>query len=183
MYKNHAVAALRYAAERYHVTEDGRLIGPAGNELPLNLDKKGYPHLSIRARRLGITQKVRVHRVVAFHKFGEAVLADGVVVRHRNCNKSDIRPSNILLGSPKDNVDDNTAEIRDRMLAAARAAAKSRRRFTDQEAEEIRALNVAGVGYRKLAVQFKCAKSTIYGIVTNKLYSTEAQADRRLHRA
>lgn len=162
--------ALKYCAGRYRITGDGKLFRPDGSEMIPSLNRAGYPHFGVQVRRMGIDQKVLIHRIVAYQKYGEAVLVRGVVCRHLNGNKTDFSPANIRIGTARENHDDNDPGIRTAILEAARLAAKKRRLFTDSQVREIRQRNSDGEGYQKLANNLGCSKATICGIVRRRFY-------------
>ncbi|HYK97292.1 MAG TPA: HNH endonuclease signature motif containing protein [Candidatus Acidoferrales bacterium] len=62
---------------------------------------------------------VKEHKLVAVKKYGSRPL--GFVVRHRNGKKDDNRPSNLLIGTPRDNTQDHVRVIRELMYWRERA--------------------------------------------------------------
>jgi HNH endonuclease len=62
---------------------------------------------------------VKEHKLVAVKKYGSLPL--GFVVRHRNGKKDDNRPSNLLIGTPRDNTQDHVRVIRELMYWRERA--------------------------------------------------------------
>jgi hypothetical protein len=56
---------------------------------------------------------IQEHRVVAFRKYGDAALAPDVLIRHRDGNKLNNTPGNLLLGSHQDNKNDHMTSIRE----------------------------------------------------------------------
>lgn len=71
----------------------------------------GYYAFSFRDLE-GTVRWVRVHRLVAYQKYGDKMLADGVVVRHKDNNKINNLEENILIGTQGENMMDNPPENR-----------------------------------------------------------------------
>lgn len=72
------------------------------------------------------TYSVAVHRLVAYQKFGDAALVEGVVTRHLDGNSLNNDPNNIQLGTPRENVMDMTPDARQKMTKNASYAASHR---------------------------------------------------------
>lgn len=64
-------------------------------------DSQGYPAVYLRHRILNGdlhgTSKCRVHRVIAYAKYGDSVFEPGMVVHHINYNREDNRGENLEL--------------------------------------------------------------------------------------
>lgn len=102
----------------YRVTDDGRVISPRGKERKLSVKpNEGYP----RFRHIKNGSPVMVHRLQAFQKFGYAMFAQGIEVRHLDGNSSNNRAENIAIGTKSDNAMDKPADVR---LKAALAATR-----------------------------------------------------------
>lgn len=163
--------AIRCCAQRYSITEDGNLLRPDGSEIdPLSTNKQGYAIIGFRRRKQRIDLQVPVHRICAYQKYGEALFAPSVVVRHLNGDKLDFRPTNISIGTMRENTQDNSDEVKQLITRAAREAAKERRLFSDSQVRRIRKRNAKGEGYQKLANELGCSKATIRGIVRRQFY-------------
>lgn len=174
---NNGQAALVLAASKYWVDATGILHGPRGVLVAPKKNKRGYPRVSIRARKVGIDQKVSVHRIAAYHKFGPRVLDPRLVVRHLDGNKANFNPSNLALGTDLDNWHDDPPEVCAKRLRSAKLAAVQRRLFDDETTEAIRREYATGtVGYTKLAEKYKCARTTIRGLVNHKVYRVDAES-------
>jgi hypothetical protein len=156
-----AKEALLIAASKYTVSEHNELRGPKG-PMKMCCNRHGYPHVSIRSRTKDILQKVPVHRIVAYQKFGEALFEAGIQVRHLDGDKTNMRPTNIAIGTQMDNYLDMSEERRARLIMAAHRAGQARRSFTRDEVRQIRAeYDSSGIGFNTLARKWNCAKSTM----------------------
>jgi hypothetical protein len=161
--RSQALVAVKTAG--YYARNDGSVVSPNGRVLSLCSTPKGYLYFTYRLN--GTTVQIMVHRLIAFQKFGYQMFVRGVQVRHLNNCKTNNRATNIAIGSDSDNKYDKPEQERQKH---AIEAAMSSRLFTNEQAEEIRALNADGVPYSELCVMFGCAKSTISYIINGKTY-------------
>ena len=73
---------------------DGIIYNPDGKILKGYVGKRGYRRFSpVR------TNHVKVHRLVAYQKFGDALFEEGIEVRHLDNNKLNNSEDNIALGT------------------------------------------------------------------------------------
>jgi len=145
----------------WRIRSDGVPISPLGTEVATNLDKSGYPRFTVRLSDMK-HRPIYVHRLIALEKYGEAVFAPGIQVRHRDGNPLNTDPSNILIGTPSENAMDKPREVR--VAVAGRAA----RRLTDAQVRELRSDRLQGASYSELSVKYGIQKSTISYIVRGK---------------
>jgi len=137
--------ALLYAVERgYHVTDDGQLYGPHGLIHPLMC--KGYPAFTANMPDK-FRRRVMVHRLTAYQKYGEKMFEPGMEVRHRDGNKLNFRPDNILIGTRRDNVGDIPPDARKLM---ARKAVASRGRVIAERVRLAVELRNAGATWTQI---------------------------------
>lgn len=160
----HAHERLRIAAKLYVVTEKGEVQGPNGPRA-INLSQDGYPRFG-HLFEDGV-RTVMVHRLVAYQKFGEALFAEGIQVRHLDGNSKNFRESNIAIGTASENMMDRPATTRKRIAVAA---ATQRRALTDAEVLEIRRRKRAGETLLTLAKEYDVQKSTLSYIVRGVTY-------------
>ncbi len=163
--------AVRHCAKRYKITSGGKLFRPDGIEILPSCSRRGYPHIGVTIRSHGIDQKIFIHRIVAYQKYGEGLFETGIVVRHLNHDKKDFRPDNISIGSMSDNYYDHDSDYLENFPIQGSKAARSRRMFSMETAEEIRRRHRNGEGYRKLARAYGCSRSTIRFIVHRVTYA------------
>lgn len=113
---------------------------------------------------------VFVHRLVAYQKYGISAFEPGVHVRHVDDNSLNNFDHNIVLGSQSDNMMDAPATSR---LRKSVHAAKTRRRFSDNEVGAIKADRASGMTYRELMDKWGIpAKSSVNNILKRK-YKTK----------
>lgn len=133
-----------------------------GNAVKVRIDTGGYYSFTIRDN-LGVRCNVLVHRLVAYQKFGSLIFKSGMEVRHRDNDKKNNLPDNILLGTHRDNMMDKSEE--DRIRIAANAAKK-------YDHEEIIKLHKEGLTYKKIMDRLKIkSKGTISFIINKSIES------------
>ena len=104
----------------YYVDQFGNLLKFGQKVTPqIDTERNGYLkyHCSLFGERFGI----KVHRLQAFIKFGDAIYKDGIQVRHLNGDSHDNSFSNIEIGTASQNQMDIPESIR-----KARAASKKK---------------------------------------------------------
>ncbi len=141
----------------YRVQDDGTVIGLNGNIRSLTLAGRQECRYSVFNTNLGSHGNfpVRVHRLAAYQKFGEAVFQPGIVVRHLDGNPLNNRTENIAIGTQSDNAMDRPEK--DRRDHASKGAQK----FTPEFIQQIKEDHQSGLGYRKLQQKYGIARSTL----------------------
>jgi len=111
---------------------------------------------------------IRVHRFVAYCKYGEEALTH--LVRHKNNISLDNSWDNLLLGNHRDNSLDIPEEIR---RERAQRAAEKKRKLTPEQRAEIPILKEYGWSYSQLAKRYGVCVATIQNYVRkNESYPT-----------
>jgi hypothetical protein len=160
----------------YMLDENNNIIDPHGKIRKLCLHK-GYPRFTIKFKHKKYA--IDIHRLKAYHLYGDAIFENKLQVRHVNGNKLDLCDANIQLGTRQQNAMDIPEYDRRRISKnAVIYAAIKNRRFTDGEVTEIKKLNLYGISYARLAKAYKTCKSTMSYIMNNKTYGNVAQLDR-----
>ncbi len=111
----------------YRVNAKGQVIGPTGNVRKCRVratSKSRYAHCAFNLRVAGEVIPIPFARLAAYQKHGAKALQGGVVTRHRNDNALDNRPTNISIGTRRQNALDIPKKTR---VARARHAAKKGR--------------------------------------------------------
>lgn len=142
-------------AKGYRVTEDGRLLNPAGRQLAGAVSDSGYP----RFRYAKKSAQVFAHRLAAYQQFGDSIYVEGIECRHRDNNRTNFRPDNITLGTHSQNMMDQSPE--QRRAKALKAAAAIKR----HEHGSIIAFYLATKSYRETCSKFGIGKSTLHFIL------------------
>jgi hypothetical protein len=152
------------AAQGYYVDENGIGYGPKGKLSEHRRDGKGYFDFTVNHPELGRTH-LGIHRLAAFQKFGAQVFEPGMEVRHRDGNKYNNRPDNILIGTHSENMMDRDPTAR---LEHAKIAAKKRQALSDAKLAELRADAASGMGYEALAAKYGVSKGGAHYMVNGK---------------
>ena len=108
---------------------EGKLVCPDNINKRLYWKVNGYPTFSIGH------EEVTTHSLVAYHKYGEAMFAKGIEVRHLDGNKLNYKEDNIAIGTHRENMMD--IPKKERIHAAIRASTATRK-FSDVQIIEIR---------------------------------------------
>ena len=116
---------------------NGEVFSPYRNEkLRLSLiGVESHRYYKFRMSFKGDRQTIKVHKLVAYRKYGNKIFGDGVLVRHLDGNSLNNLDDNITIGSFSDNMFDIPKNIRtERSIKAATTL----RKFTDDEMLTIR---------------------------------------------
>jgi len=89
----------------YYISNDGQVFNPEGKPIGKKASD-GYVIHSVRLGKNTNPIQIGLHRYVAYIKYGDVIFEKGVQCRHLNDIKSDNRPSNICMGTAKDNYND-----------------------------------------------------------------------------
>lgn len=93
--------ALLKAYQKGYRVKDGIAYNPKGESLSGTLDSSGYIMFSPTK-----FDKVFIHRLVAYQKYGDRIFEDGIQVRHKDNNKLNNFEDNILIGNQSQNMMD-----------------------------------------------------------------------------
>ena len=79
----------------YFVNRDGDVISPFTNKVlkPLRSGKCRYYRITVNK------QKVCIHKLMAYQKYGDKIFEEGIVVRHLNDDPKDNSYDNIIIGT------------------------------------------------------------------------------------
>lgn len=140
---------------------DGVVVSPRGTVLSVQLNGKGYYAFTHRMRN-GKNAKASVHKLVAYQKFGNESLKEGIHVRHRDGNPLNNSDDNILIGTASENMMDKTQEVR----IAAAMAATSCVKIHDHEA--ILRRRSEGATYKQIMSEFNISSTATVSFIINK---------------
>jgi hypothetical protein len=149
----------------YRILDDGSIVSPKGKVIQGHIGERWYREFSFRIG--GKTAHVRVHQLMAFQKYGELALSEGVQVRHSNGVATDNSRDNILIGSSSENHLDRDPEKR---KAHAVHAASFCRSLSSSDAQQLIDDRAAGVSYKTLMKKYGIARETASCIVNGKTY-------------
>lgn len=128
----------------YNIIKDGKVYSPWGKEVGTH-GKAGYLYFETKDK------KVFIHRFQAYHKFGDKIYTNGMVVRHLNGNRTDNSWDNIEIGTNKDNAQDEPIEKRTRIaLHANKYSVKARKKLSDEQEIELVKLRKDGYTLKML---------------------------------
>jgi hypothetical protein len=148
---------IKIAYEAGYRIIDGKIMSPKLKELKGNIHHTGYRVFSIRvpvAYAPGVrkTKAIKVHRLVAYQKYGAAIFEEGLVVRHKDGNPLNNFDDNILIGSQSDNMMDRPKHARRK---TAIAASQKNRVMTDEQLTAMRHDRlVCGLTYQEIADKY-----------------------------
>jgi hypothetical protein len=144
--------ALRAAFLKGYRVANGNVVTPEGKPRAATL-YDGYLsfNFGINAKQI----PVKVHRLVAYQKYGEEALVAGRHVRHLDGNPVNNLADNIAIGSAHDNSMDRPKQNR------VSHAAKGRQKFSPEFIQSLREEYLSGIGYRQLSAKHGLPPSTL----------------------
>lgn len=146
----------------YHVDNDGKLYNPKGKQMMGNLSNTGYLRFNspkIEGKRMVIA----VHRLQAYHKFGDKIFEQDMVVRHLDGNPLNNSWGNIEIGTQSDNIFD-IPQIKRRLMSS-----KGKRKHNYSA---IRIDRAKGMSYKDLMLKYNIkSKGTISHIINSNMPS------------
>jgi hypothetical protein len=144
---------------------DGIAYKPNGDPLEGTPDRYGY--ISIKPNK---DTPVYVHRLLAYQKYGDRIFNSDVECRHKDNNKLNNLDENIVLGDHSRNMMDIPKE--QRMEKSIKAATK-KRRFTDEEMNQIRKDYILFQSYDKVMEKWNISSKGTLHYMLNKTYVTK----------
>jgi hypothetical protein len=148
----------------YYVDNDGNVFSKR-NQLKLQ-NRKNYLHFSIRY--FGERIPIKVHRFVAYMKYGNEMFNDGIVIRHFDGNSLNNSWENILIGTLSQNTMDIPKENR---IKTSIRNSSVKRKFNDDEVSNIIKDRNSGYTYNELCEKYSTSKSTLSYFFNDAYYS------------
>lgn len=108
----------------YRINENGVLFTPKGNIRTLKSYKNRYPNFGFRINKKFVA--VNAHQFAAYCFYGDYYFQSGLIVRHLDGNKLNLSKTNIVLGTYKENSND---EPRDKIIFRASQGGKAAARL------------------------------------------------------
>lgn len=153
------------AFQKGYRVENGEIFNHLRQKVNFWLQSTGYPAMAISRR------PVKVHRFVAYQKFGNAIFEKGIQVRHLNGNKLDFSFENISIGTAKENNQDKPIEQRKHTGYLCNL---KKRKLSIEQATKIRneySLLTKKRGFIKAtAITCNVSNTVIYRIIHHKGY-------------
>lgn len=145
----------------YRVDDNGLLLNPKGKPIG-SLHRTGYHRFGLKVE--GKKCVVHTHRLQAYQKYGDAIYAKGIMVRHLDGNKTNNSIDNIAIGNNRDNQMDRPKECR---VKSAIKAAKSVIKYNPEEVIEFH--NNNGKSYKKTMSEFNIpSKGSLHYVLNSR---------------
>jgi hypothetical protein len=167
-----AARALIWAHEKGYKCINNRLFSHL-REIKLMTTSDGYYFFSVRPTwAINRKQyKIKVHRLVAYEKFGKEIFNPNLVTRHLDGNPKNNHPDNLALGTQSQNMMDKKPEAR---LAHSLNATVKNRKFTDLEINLIREdSKIHKLSYPKIMKKWNISSKGTLSYIINHSYQTK----------
>lgn len=166
--------AIRAATEYTVDPVTGDIYGKKGQKLEGTVASNGYRYVSLFIK--GVTDpkrglQVGQHNMVAYCKYGEAAFAPGIETRHKDGNRLNNTPNNILIGTRLENIMDMAPEQRS---AKCKDKPSKKRMLSSEQVQEIRDVYARGLIWgecTKLAKKFGVTSTTVSEIGKGHTYN------------
>lgn len=147
---------------------NGVVYSPKNTIRATNYTDDGYERFTINND--GKLLQVKVHRLVAYQKYGDKLYSQGIEVRHLDTDSTNNLDDNIDLGTSQQNRLDVPEDIR---IQSSVTASTKVRKFTDKEIFEIRDYHSNCKSYKETMKKYDItSKGTLHYILNNK-YKTK----------
>lgn len=157
--------AIIEAFRKGYRVENSEIFNHLHKKINFRLDDDGYAVIKI------FNYPIKVHRLVAYQKFGNVIFEKGIQVRHLNGDKLDFSFQNIEIGTSQQNQLDKPIEKRKH---AGYLSALRKRKLSIEQATEIRKeylLLTKKRGFINMtARKYNVHKTLIHNIVHFKSY-------------
>lgn len=144
----------------------GRVYNPKGIALSLRETDSGYLDFGYYRKGKGKI-RLRVHRLIAYQKYGDDIFKKGIECRHFDGNSKNNDDDNILIGSHSQNMMDRPSKIRlAQSIIACEAAKRKTTKYDDKEVEKIKEMYNRTKSYKKVMELFNItSKGTLHYII------------------
>lgn len=146
----------------YYVDNDGNAHSKR-QKLKGRVNTSGYYVITISVYGKG--EKILIHRLMGYQKFGESMFEEGMEIRHLDGNSLNNSYDNISIGTHSDNMFDIPKEIRQYNSKHAR------KKYSDELIEQLKIERNKGLTYKELHQKYnisKCVLSYYLGKDTRK---------------
>lgn len=158
--------AILVAVERgYTIDDSGIVYNRFGRKVKGYL-RNGYMTFTVKMPKSRHNIGVKFHRLQAYKNFGELIFKKDIVCRHLDGNPLNNTKDNILIGTPRQNMMDQSKEVR---MRKSLNAAKHLRRFSDSKMKEVLSFYEKCKSYKKTMEEFDISsKGTLNYMINNK---------------
>jgi hypothetical protein len=166
-------AILRTYERGFRINREGDVVHPDNKQIKIRITKglttnyKTFTGNYIAGNSKVRSTQVRIHRFLAYQKFGDIVFKSGVLVRHKNNDPMDNSWDNILIGTCIENMND---VLPDNRRAKTKKAQLARRKFSDEEVTSILEDKEKGVPCKHILSKYKINPSSLHMILRRQLY-------------
>lgn len=162
---NNQQKALLKAYENGYRVVDGIAYNPNGDPLKGTICRDEYIVIAPTKK-----DKVLVHRLVAYQKYGDIIFDPKVQVKHKDNDRKNNFDSNILIGDQSRNMMDVPKEKR---IQRSIKAATKKRKFTDKEMILIRKDYELFQSYDKVMEEWGISSKGTLHYMLNTKYKTK----------
>ena len=144
----------------------GQIYNPKGVALSLRETDSGYLDFGYYRKGKGKI-RLRVHRLVAYQKYGIGIFKEGIECRHFDGDNKNNADDNVLIGSHSQNMMDRPKKIRlAQSLIACKAAKEKTTKYGGEEIEKIKEMYNKTRSYKKVMEVFNItSKGTLHYII------------------
>ena len=169
MLKRNLVPKIAY--DQGYRIKNGIAYGLTGVSLVLSINNTGYYKFTIGVGKRPNRKhcSVKVHRLVAYQKYGELIFDLQLEVRHLDGDRLNNLEDNIILGTHSENQLDIDPKGRKHFSINA---SNHVRKFTDEEVEEIKSFHVRDKSYKKTMEKFRISSKATLHYILNIQYQT-----------
>lgn len=141
----------------YRINNNGEIVNPIGDIINGSVYNVVYKKFNIRQNNSYI--RIKVHRLIAYQKFGEKIFDENIVVRHLDGNGFNNKYENIEIGSESDNRMDIPIDLR---MKLSLNASNIVRKLTDSEILRLQSLYADGYRMKFLMSEFNIQSKGSY---------------------
>jgi hypothetical protein len=144
----------------------GQVYNPKGMVLSLRETDSGYLDFGYYRKGKGKI-RLRIHRLVAYQKYGIDMFKEGIECRHSDGDSRNNTDDNVLIGSHSQNMMDRPKKVRlAQSLIACEAAKEKTIKYSNEEVEKIKEMYNETKSYKKVMEAFSItSKGTLHYII------------------
>ena len=150
----------------YTINKEGFVFNKKGDKVNGYLEK-GYKTMKLRHSKNKFV-RLYFHQIIAYLKFGDEALKDGIVTRHLNHDRLDSSWDNIEIGTMYDNIMDNSPEKRSQYSRLGSRVKQDRIRSFEERCK-IYDMLYRGSTFSEIKKVFEVNKSGLYYMKTKSL--------------